>query len=290
MNNSKGNLLTGASVILILTGLLVYFTKDRLSDSVEETGRTNENSTQSTSGSKYPPSEDTTSPPPKSSVPICKKCSGGVKLLIKTNSKTKKPFWGCPNFRTKNCRYTEEYKGGPLVGVVKTGSSNGFSTPILINASVVRYHLRQYENRKFWSFKVHESLKPVMEGSEVHEFGRSQGYKAGPDMILTSKKTGKSKAYEYQYGSNYTYFKIGKSRYDDLKRYHESTGNPAYWVMSTGGVPLEKGNASINNSFVPKETFVMHVDQIDQNEQYEIDDTFREQYSFLKHINFVETD
>jgi hypothetical protein len=290
MNNSTGNLLTGASVILILAGLLVYFTKDRLPHTVEGAGQTNENSTQSAPGGNLLPERETTTPPPKSSVPICKKCASGVKLVIRTNSKTKKPFWACPNFRTKNCRYTEVYKGGPLVSGVKTSSSNGFSTSLLINASVVLYHLRQYEDPKFWSYKVHESLKPVMTGSEVHEFDRSQGYNSGPDMILTSKKSDKIKAYEYEYGRNYTYFKISESRYSDLKRYHESTGNPAYWVMSTGGVPLEKGNASVNSSFVPKETFVMQVNQIEPGKRYYINDTFREQYSFLKHIKFVETD
>lgn len=278
MPNSKGNLLLIASAILILSGFLAYSFNSGTGQDPNPTGSESGGST------------ERTTPPP--SQPSCKKCASVMKL--RTNFKTKELFWGCSAY--PNCRYTEDYLGGPVTNIVIEGkalstapSTSSFNTANLINASVIRYHLKQYGERKFWSYKVHENLKSAMSGSELHSFNRSNGYYSGPDMILTSKKNGKAKAYEYQYGRNYTWFSISESRYSDLKRYHKMTGNPTYWVMSTGGVPLE-GNDRINDSFVPKEIFAMPIDQIKLGTKYHINDAFREKYSLLGHIKFVETD
>ena len=257
MNNSKGNLLLIASAVLIISGVLAY-------NSNSGTGQ-GPNPTENESGGSTEPT----------SQPSCKKC--GARMELKTNFKTKKRFWGCSTYQKSKCNYTEDYLGGPvppLRNSTKSSSSPNFLTSNLKNASVIRYHLKQYRNPQFWSHQVHENLKEVMPNSTLHSFNRTEGYDSAPDMILSSKKSGRKRAYEYQYGKNYTYFEISESRYS---------------VMSTGGAPLD-GNDRINPSFVPKEIFVMHIDQIKAGNRYHIDDAFREKYSFLKHINWVETD
>lgn len=286
MSNPKGNLLLVSSAVLLFAGLLAY----NLRDDENPLPLGGETATEGKSPQKFsPPPGHSPAPPPRfdpNEPPNCKQC--GSKMALRTNSKTKERFWGCS--RCPACKKTQDYLGGPVSsGGEKKRSDSNFTTGKRINASVIRYHLKQYRNPQFWSHQVHENLKEVMPDSTIHSFNRTKGYKSAPDMILASKKSGQKRAYEYQYGKNYKYFEISESRYSDLKNYHEATGNPTFWVMSTGGVPLE-GDDRINPSFVPKETFVIPVSEIVKSKRYYIDDEFREKYSFLKHINWVETD
>jgi len=332
MNNSKGNILLVASVILIITGLFAYNSKD-------DTGQ-GLNPNENTSGD----STERTAPPP--SQPSCDKC--GARTVLRTNSKTKERFWGCSKF--PRCKSTQDYLGGPVGAGASAGKDSdtnedkliccgkemklransktkeqfwGCATyprcPITkdfvsdqkvensnkskpnsltdvikstinfrINASVAKYHLKQYKNPQFWSHQVHENLSGEMSGSKVHSYLKSKGFKSGPDMILTSLKHRQKRAYEYQFVSTKNYFEISESRYSDLKRYYTQTGNSTFWVISKGGVPLDNNN-QINPSFVPHEAFVIPYSKIDKNERYNIDDNLREKYSFLKHIIWVET-
>ena len=217
----------------------------------------------------------------------------GKEMKLRTNSKTKEQFWGCATY--PRCRITKDFVSDRKVENPNKSKPNSLTDVIKstinfrINASVAKYHLKQYKNPQFWSHQVHENLSGEMSGSKVHSYLQSKGFKSGPDMILTSLKHRKKRAYEYQFISTQNYFEISASRYSDLKKYYTQTGNSTFWVISKGGVPLDNNN-QINPSFVPHETFVIPYSEIDKNKRYYIDDNLREKYSFLKHINWVETD
>jgi ssDNA-binding Zn-finger/Zn-ribbon topoisomerase 1 len=216
----------------------------------------------------------------RNEVQECSKCGAG--MVVRKNSKTGEKFWGCSTF--PKCRNSKNYL---LKGDAKPSSGNtATSTSSIKNASVIRYHLKRYSKRDF-TFEVHENLKEFLPDLPVHAFGKIKGFDSGPDVILVSKKNKWKKAYEYQYAKSYKYFKISESRYEDLKRYCETTGNPAYWVMSTGGIPLNDRN-EINANFSPENVFIMPFNLIKKSHRYYLNE-LKEKYNILNHYIIIDS-
>ena len=161
MSNSKGNLLLIASAVLIISGVLAYNSKNGRGQDHNQIGNKSSGSTGRTD--------------PSSSQPSCNKC--GAKMVLRTNSKTKERFWGCSTF--PRCQFTQDYLGGPVTpsrNSTKSSSSSNFLTSNLKNASVIRYHLKQYRNPQFWSHQVHENLKQVIAQLYASLLQSDEGY------------------------------------------------------------------------------------------------------------------
>ena len=154
----------------------------------------------------------------------------------------------------------------------------------LKNAAVVGYLIR-YHDKSDFDFEVHESLKWDLPRYPVHKYAPSRGFKSGPDLIRTSKK-GRETAFEIQYSKNYYYFTISDGRYNDLNKYHQSTGGEVFWVICRGGHPLNE-DETINLDFDPPDFVKIPFTDIVKGKKYYLKD-LKAKYPFFKGSKIVE--
>lgn len=159
-----------------------------------------------------------------------------------------------------------------------------FSTNQLKNAAVVGYLIRKH-NKSDFDFEVHESQTGDLPGYPAHKYSQSLGFKAGPDLIRTSKK-GSVTAFEVQYSKDNYYFIITDTRYNDLNKYHQSTGGEVYWVICRGGHPLNE-DETINLDFDPPDFVKIPFTDIVKGKKYYLKD-LKAKYPFFKGSKIVE--
>ena len=153
----------------------------------------------------------------------------------------------------------------------------------LKNAAAVWYHLDRHEINEF-DLEVHYTLEDEFPQFKCHKYDKIKGYTAGPDLVVRSKKSNTTRAFEYQFSQSGSVFKISPSRYQNLKKYSTDTGNPSYWVICLGGTPIVGG--TVNKEYVPDRCFILPLNEIVPSKSYRLRDL--KEFNMLNRIIWTE--
>ena len=153
----------------------------------------------------------------------------------------------------------------------------------LKNAAAVWYHLDRHEINEF-DLEVHYTLEDEFPQFKCHKYDKVKGYTAGPDLVVRSKKSNTTRAFEYQFSQSGSVFKISPSRYQNLKKYSTDTGNPSYWVICLGGTPIVGG--TVNKEYAPDQCFILPLKEIVPSKSYRLSDL--KEFNMLNRIIWSE--